>query len=194
MHDGLMDSLSLTRLVPWDDILWNIFCWRQDQPEILRNPNWPRTMSDMDQYKLDLLTDDCRRFSNKVRMWPITNFHGTMLAWAGLTHMTRDTQFRSTAELSFLTSPKIVSNPDEYSTLLVYFLQTITPLFFSNKYWQGYRLWSETYAIPGRELHIEIMDRHMKREGVMRHHHYRDGKYSDIIYHGLLKSDWEQGL
>lgn len=182
-------NLSLLHLVPWDIILHNVMDWRNAQPEILRNPT-PLTWADQLKYKELLLTDDCRRYSNQLRMWPITS-GGTMVAWAGLTHMVRDDKLRSTAELSLLTSPDTVADPIAYSTILVYFLNEITPLFFINKYWQGYRLYSETYDVPGRELHIGIMDKHMVREGVRRHQRYHVGRYYDIIDHGLLKSDWE---
>ena len=137
--------------------------WRDAQRDILR------TKDDMEpsEYRRYLLEDECKRYSNENHMYGI-EADGKFVAFGGLTHINWLTH---SAELSF-----ICVSHEYYEAAFRFHLRVSSEIFFSNSYYNGKVLISETY--PFRDYHMYLME----REGFKR----------KSIIHELTRENYEQ--
>jgi RimJ/RimL family protein N-acetyltransferase len=180
-------------LITLDDLML-VAKWRNEQNEMLRNPRI-LGVEDQIKYLRVLHEQDAKRFSNTMYMWGLVTWDKDFddkqfIGFGGLTNIVWGAGFVIRSESSFIADTRIFRNPTLYEEVFTFFLTELRRLFFGNSYWNGHRLYSESYDLPNRAHHISILEKNgFIKEGVMRHHVYIDGGYHDSIIHGLNRSD-----
>jgi hypothetical protein len=120
--------------------------WRNAQRDILRS----KTDMEPAEYRRLLIDDECRRYANENHLYGIEH-NDEFIAFGGLTHITWNRGSAISAELSF-----ICGRPDPYETAFTFHLRVSSDLWFSNSYYKGKVLISETYPFRGR--HMELLE------------------------------------
>jgi RimJ/RimL family protein N-acetyltransferase len=93
------------------------------------------------------------------------------------------------AEISFLLDPIYVSQPNVYAEHFLHFLELMKQVAFGDLALN--RLYTETYAF--RVHHMSVLEAAgWQVEGTMRSHVIVDGKETDSVLHGYLRSDYEK--
>ena len=120
--------------------------WRDEQRDILR------TKVDMEprDYRRLLIDDECKRYANENHLYGISHL-GRFIAFGGLTHIKWANDHATSAELSF-----ICGYPELYEAAFRFHLAVSSDMWFSDSYYGGEVLISETY--PHRERHMRIME------------------------------------
>lgn len=120
--------------------------WRDEQREILR------TQTDLEpsEYRRLLLEDECKRYSNENHLYGISD-NGKFVAFGGLTHIKWGLSSAISAELSFICSQKY-----NYEMAFRFHLRVSSKIWFSDSYYNGKVLISETY--PFRKFHMAVME------------------------------------
>ncbi len=135
--------------------------WRDSQRDILR------TKEDMEPsaYRQLLIDDECKRYANENHLYGIEH-EGLFIAFGGLTHIKWET---GTAELSFISKPG-----HDYESAFRFHLRVSSEIFFSNSYYNGKVLISETY--PHRHYHMHLLEMGgFKRKSII--HELKRGDY-----------------
>ena len=138
--------------------------WRDAQRLVLR------TKDDMEpsEYRNLLILDECKRYANENHLYGIED-NGDFVAFGGLTHIKWGLDHAISAELSFISKPDY-----NYETAFRFHLRVSSDIFFSNSYYKGKVLTSETY--PFREHHMDIMESvGFKRKSII--HELKKGDY-----------------
>jgi hypothetical protein len=136
--------------------------WRDEQRDILRTKE---DMSPSD-YRQLLIEDECKRYANENHLYGIA-INNKFVAFGGLTHINWLTH---SAELSF-----ICGHHEHYETAFRFHLRVSSEIWFSNSYYKGKVLISETY--PFRTHHMELME--------------KSGFKKKSIIHELTREDYE---
>jgi RimJ/RimL family protein N-acetyltransferase len=90
------------------------------------------------------------------------------------------------AEMSFLLDDQRAKNKTLYNEDMVNFIYLIKRVIFEEMKFN--RLFTETYAF--RKLHISILEKNgFVKEGILRNHILKSGKFYDSIIHGMIKGD-----
>ena len=120
--------------------------WRDDQRDILR------TKEDMEPsaYRQLLIDDECKRYANENHLYGIED-NGRFVAFGGLTHIKWGRDSAISAELSFISVER-----EHYEDSFVFHLRVSSEIFFSNSYYNGKVLISETY--PHRHYHMHMLE------------------------------------
>ena len=120
--------------------------WRDSQRDILR------TKEDMEPsaYRRLLIDDECKRYANENHFYGIED-NGKFIAFGGLTHIKWGTDSAISAELSFISV-----DLEHYEAAFMFHLRVSSEIWFSNSYYKGKVLISETY--PFRTHHMEVME------------------------------------
>jgi RimJ/RimL family protein N-acetyltransferase len=93
------------------------------------------------------------------------------------------------AEVSFLLAPERAADPERCANDFSTFFGLLKAIAFDDLNLN--RIFTETYA--QRTQHIAILEKNgLRREGILRQHVIVDGKATDSILHGLLRSDHEK--
>jgi RimJ/RimL family protein N-acetyltransferase len=93
------------------------------------------------------------------------------------------------AEMSFLVSPEIAANANQYSAAISNFIGLIKTLVFDEMMFN--RLFTETYEF--RDFHIaQLVQNGFVQEGIMRQHIFENNRYCDSILHGMLRRDYDE--
>ena len=122
--------------------------WRDSQRSILR------TQNDMEpsEYRKTLIDDECKRYSNENHLYGIEDWSG-FIAFGGLTHIKWGLDHAISAELSFISK-----DPINYEKAFMFHLRVSSEIWFSNSYYRGEVLISESY--PMRTYHIKMLERY----------------------------------
>ena len=159
----------------------SIRIYRNEQLNILRQ-NSPITFKQQKLY-----------FSEQV--WPLMPkknppnilmsflYKDQLIGYGGLVHISWE---NLRAELSFLVSHNRANKKDQYSMDFRAFLNLIKELAFSDL--EFHRLFTETFDNDQRVNHIKILEEFgFKREGIMIDHVKINNKFSNSIFHGLIR-------
>lgn len=110
--------------------------------------------------------------------------HNELIGYGGLTHI--DWLSRR-AELSFLMNTERANDISIYSQDFIHFLDLINQVTFNEL--QFHRLYTETFSY--RTTHMQLLEScGFKKEGILRQHIYKKGKWFDSIMHGLLENEF----
>jgi len=142
LHNFKILNLAILTVRHFDEIRK----WRDAQRDILR------TKEDMSpaNYRQYLIMDECKRYANENHLYGITD-NGVFVAFGGLTHIKWGRDSAISAELSFISVTDY-----NYEMAFRFHLRVSSEIWFSNSYYKGKVLISESY--PFRKFHMAVME------------------------------------
>lgn len=157
--------------------LENIKRWRNEQMSILRQ--WkPLTDKNQDKY-WDIIANN-----NDSILFSIICEKDRLIGYCGLTNID---YISSRCELSFLLDTELDSNSTEHDRTLLAVLKMLTEYGF--KQLNLNKIYTETYVY--RESHIKTLEEFgLKKDGILRKHVFKNGKYHDSVIHSILRSEY----
>lgn len=171
-----LDAYALLPIRPQD--VEPIRIWRNSQIEVLRQ-------------KTPLSFDEQQTYFEK-EVWPFLAtarppqilfsflYRGECIGYGGLTHLDWEAK---KAELSFLVQPERADASETYRQDFLAFLTLLCKAAFDSI--QLHRIWAETFAY--RTLHSSVLEEFgFKREGILRDHIFKKGRWWDSYLHGLI--------
>ena len=109
-----------------------------------------------------------------------------LIGYCGLTNID---YFNKQAEISFLVEPKRAKNNVLYKKDMIQALSFLANLAF--KKLKLKKIFTETYEF--RKKHIKILEKFgFKKEGVLRSHVFKKGKFYNSLIHSLLKEEYKK--
>lgn len=160
--------------------LYEIMVWRNEQLSILRTKKVHNKV-DQDNYYDNFILPS--RKVDKPNIILYSYFRDNILiGYGGLTNI--DWEARK-AEISFLIDNKISNDTCEYLEIFSVFLKNLKDIAF-NKIGL-HRLYTETYDL--RPIHNKALEKEMHFEGRLLDHIFQNGKYVDVLFHGIIKED-----
>lgn len=155
--------------------------WRNMQMGVLRQ-SLPITESEQIAYFENYVFTEYSKLEPKQILFEIYN-EASIVGYGGLVHCDWTVP---KAELSFLLSPEIQEGGVVYLRIFDRFIKLMEDIAFNKL--EILRLFTETYSF--REQHINVLEQNkFTREGTLRDHIIHDGKLSDSIFHGKLRTD-----
>lgn len=152
--------------------------WRNAQIDILRQQQ-PITEEDQENYYADIVT---ALFSQKMPPQILFSFlkAGKCIGYGGIVHID---WIARRGEVSFLINPDLMS---DYVTVFNRFYSLIQHVAFHDL--KFHRLFTETFAF--RTDHMALIEKiGFKREGHLRDHTFKRGRWYDSIIHGILAGE-----
>ena len=169
-----LGTCSLSPIVFSD--LEPIRAWRNEQMEILRHSK-ELTPEDQERYWKRLSE------SMETRLFSIIS-DGKLIGYCGFTHL--DNEY-SHSELSFLLDTSIQENSDRFYSILFDVLKMLVRYGFENLNLN--RLSTETYEF--RKEHIQTIEKAgFTKEGILREHVFKKGRFYNSIIHSILRSEY----
>lgn len=157
--------------------------WRNAQISLLRQQT-PITAEEQKKYFKELVSALFDQEQPKQLLFSFLH-DGKSIGYGGLTNID---WFSKRGEVSFLVDPKRAADVVCYTNDFTHFLMLLGHLFFYDL--DFHRLFTETFSF--RKQHMQILEScGFKKEGVLRDHIFKDGKWHDSIMHGLLKGDFQ---
>lgn len=155
--------------------------WRNEQIEVLRQKK-SITEEEQKAYFDTIIWPSFKQKEPRQILFSIL-YMKRLIGYGGLT--TIDWEAKK-AEISFLVNPERVKDDDLYQRDYLHFLRLLSQVAFDDL--QFHRLFAETYDF--RKKHIEILEAYgFKKEGTLRDHTYKKGRWHHSIMHGLLVGD-----
>jgi len=172
-----LNGYILTNLLFED--LKNIKNWRNKQIKILRQKN---ILADKDQEKY------WKKIQNDKTscLFSILNTKEELIGYCGLTHIDKE---YSRAEISFLLNPKYKEGTKIFGEIFINVLKMLCNHGFNKL--RLNKIFSETYEF--RKQVIKIVEKSgMKKDGVLREHVFKNGKFYDSVMHSILKKEFRE--
>lgn len=155
--------------------------WRNAQRSILRQQE-PLSEQDQLLYFQEFIWPSFAQAKPKQILFSYLSGQ-ECIGYGGLTHLDWEAL---RAEVSFLVNPERIQNAICYRQDFKHYLSLLCQVAFKDL--NLHRLFTETFAY--RTEHIHVLESFgFVREGVLRDHIYKNGKWSDSIMHGLLTSE-----
>ena len=157
-----------------------IMIWRNNQMNILRQSK-PLNMEDQEIWWKSV------SLSKSMRLFSIINNHEEMIGYCGITNINEDCL---RGEISFLLNPKIKENSEEYEEIFLEVLKMLLNFGFNELNLN--RIFTETYEY--RKNHIVTLEKAgLIREGTLREHIFKQGKFYNSVVHSIIMGDYENG-
>lgn len=151
--------------------------FRNAQIDVLRQRH-PISKEDQERYYtshvLPLFSEE---FPSQI-LWSFL-LEEKLIGYGGLTYIDWENK---RAELSFLVDPEIAVNVHEYQKAMTAFLLLLLPIAFQNL--SLHKILSETFEFRESTRHV-LEELGFKKEGVLRDHIFKKGRYYDSIMYGL---------
>lgn len=163
------------RPIHWDDRV-AIREWRNAQLDVLRQIE-PLTASDQDRYFTETVLPQLDQEFPAQFMFAFLK-ESKLVGYGGLVHIHWDDH---RAEVSFLTDPSRL-NPSTFSADWSAYLDLLKPIASQLGL---HKLTTETYSLRGDLIPI-LEANGFVQEGVLREHHFVNGKFTDSHVHGLI--------
>ena len=155
--------------------------WRNAQMDVLRQQAFI-SQAEQDHYFKTQIAPSFEQEQPKQILFSFL-LNNICIGYGGLVHI--NWQARR-AEVSFLVDPVRAADFLCLQTDFFHFLQLLCQIAFTDLTFN--RLCTETFVF--REDHIEIMEKiGFQKEGILREHVYKKGRFYDSILHGLLRKD-----
>lgn len=155
--------------------------WRNEQIEVLRQKS-PITEEEQKNYFEKIVQGSFGKREPDLILLSLLH-QGQCIGYGGLTSIDWGSK---RAEISFLMETERAKNAGQYEKDFIHFLTLVTEMSFGRL--KLHRLFTETFAF--RETHCAILEKFgMVKEGVLREHVFKKGRWWDSILHGLLEKD-----
>ena len=155
--------------------------WRNRQMMILRQSK-PLTDTDQEEWYRNLSRDDSQI------VFGLRFNEGESDHLVGYCALVRMDSISKRAELSFLVNPTRAESKDLYKNDMISALALLCRYGFEEI--QLHKIYTETFEF--RKNHISILeDFGFVKEGVLRSHQYKSGKFLDSVLHSMLDVEWK---
>jgi RimJ/RimL family protein N-acetyltransferase len=155
--------------------------WRNSQISVLRQSKAISESEQIEYFEKNVFPGYPKHEPEQI-LFEI-HFRSEFIGYGGLVNIDWTA---SRAEISFLLSPEIVEGSSDYLLVFDLFLKLIQEIAFRNL---GFtRLFTETFQF--REKHIQVIESNeFKLEGTLRNHSLQNGRPTNSLIHGKLRSD-----
>ncbi|QDK43249.1 ribosomal-protein-serine acetyltransferase [Bacteriovorax stolpii] len=157
--------------------LYDIMDWRNKQLNILRTKKI-HTKEDQDRYFDNVIIPSMDMDEPTSILFSFFK-ENVLIGYGGLTNI--DWSVKK-AEISFLLNNELAKETTEYLEIFTMFLKMLKNIAFKEV--KLHRLFTETYDL--RPIHVQALEREMNLEGRLKDHIFQDGKYVDVLFHGIL--------
>lgn len=158
--------------------------WRNAQIDVLRQKTPLSPQEQQDYFQTILLPSFSLLHPPQILLSYLLK--GELIGYGGLVYIDW-TAKRS--EVSFLVHPDRAQNSSVYHQDFTHFLSLLMQIAFQDL--EFHRLFTETYSF--RKETISILEEcGFQKEGILRDHVFKQGKWQDSVIHGILAQDFKK--
>jgi len=162
----------------------SIRIWRNAQMDILRQKKEIESQEQQHYFKTVIFPDFQVPHPSHLLMSFLLK--GELIGYGGLVHIDWEAK---RAEVSFLVNPERLDT--RYDHDFKAYMELISSLTFEEL--KFHRLFTESYAFREHNMALhESMG--FKKEGILRDHAFKKGKWQNSVLHGLLVTEWKPNV